>query len=228
MDWSYAIAFKFPDEVIIKAFFVGMGGKPILFYLLSTIWPSQKKKEMFTCDVGCGSRPKGDVNVDLLVKDEDPLRFNIQSKPNFIVADVIVPNFIVADARFLPFKNKVFDKTFCFHMIEHVSDDGKAYEEFNRITREEIEIRVPLGIWEDVINTVFWWKKLRNWRKKHHLRSYSKKMLNQTLTTIFEGKDISISYGYLSFLKGLRFECERETRFPFPFPFELVAVITQK
>lgn len=184
---------------------------------------------VFTLDVGCGSRPMGDVNVDLLVEGDAPNIVNIRS----------ISNFIVADARFLPFKNKTFTRVVCFHMMEHVKDDGLVYGEFNRVSNGEIEIRVPFGFWEDIINFIFFWDLFKEWRKKHHMRSYSKKNLKEALNNIFTHKNIVLSYGYVSFVQALRFafclafklwprieKINRDSWFPFPFPFEITAFIS--
>ena len=77
---------------------------------------------MVTLDVGCGNRPKGDYNVDFI--------------------DQKVPNFYKASAYNLPFPDKMFDKVFCFHTIEHLEDPCRAIREMKRVGKE-LEIRVP-------------------------------------------------------------------------------------
>lgn len=231
IDWTYAIMNNYSDSVILRGFAISVCGKPLLFYIFYSIFIPKKKRTKATgffsnsLDVGCGSRPKGNVNVDLLLEDSDPLKRNLLQKKNFVVNNDKIQNFIRADARYLPFQDKVFDKSYCFHLMEHISEERIVYEEINRVSSREIEIRVPFGIWEDLFNIIFWYKHLASWRKKHHLRSYSKKMFNRSLLNTFDKRNVSVSYGFLSFMKCIRFELQRETRFPFPFPFELVATI---
>lgn len=52
-------------------------------------------------------------------------------------------NMLIADATKLPFRNKVFDLTFCFETIEHISDPNKAIAEMARVTTETILITTP-------------------------------------------------------------------------------------
>lgn len=87
-----------------------------------------------TLDIGCGSKPKGDVNIDLLIekdewkRDVDPRR---------------IPNFIKADAHYLPFKNKAFKTTIMNHILEHLCDPVQVISEITRVTREDMKITVP-------------------------------------------------------------------------------------
>jgi len=227
IDWTYAIMNNYPEWEIVTGFMISLCGKPLLFYVFYSVWIPKKKQILKGCnsltlDVGCGSRPQGNVNVDRLVEGSDPLKNNLLRNNNPVV-DVFVSNFIVADAGYLPFQDKVFDKTYCHHLMEHIPKDLEVYEELKRVTSEEIEIRVPFGLWEDLFNKIFWYKHLASWRKKHHVRSYSKRSFKRSLLNKFD--DFTISYGYTSFLKGIQFELLRKTRFPFPFPYELVAYI---
>lgn len=79
-------------------------------------------------DVGCGNRDIATVKVDVakqLVNHE---------------------NFILADAQFLPFKNHVFTKVNCYHVIEHVANPYKLIDELVRVSRLIVEIRCPYRI----------------------------------------------------------------------------------
>lgn len=77
-------------------------------------------------NVGCGGSKypfldlKCDVNSDV-------------QKPR-----IEIPNFILSDICYLPFKDKVFEKVFAFNVLEHVSDHSKAMRELNRISDEVI------------------------------------------------------------------------------------------
>jgi len=96
-------------------------------------------------DVGCGHRPKGEVNVDLHVEptahrcadqrvnDDAPL--NVHG----------IPNFLVADGLHLPFRDGAFRKVYSWHLIEHLVNPRGFLEECCRIATEEVEIRCPNG-----------------------------------------------------------------------------------
>jgi len=45
--------------------------------------------------------------------------------------------FVQADLTQLPFKNEVFNKVFCFNVIEHVKDKEKAIKELKRVMRKD-------------------------------------------------------------------------------------------
>ncbi len=67
-------------------------------------------------DVGCGDRPKGDVNVDLF--------FYMKCE-----------NFIVAEAHHLPFKNSVFEIVYSKHCLEHLKNPLNFFKEAKRILK---------------------------------------------------------------------------------------------
>lgn len=53
------------------------------------------------------------------------------------------PNFILCDAQFLPFRNKVFDVIICSEVIEHLYRPQKMLKECNRILKSFIIISTP-------------------------------------------------------------------------------------
>ncbi len=72
-------------------------------------------------DCGCGDKPSGDVNLD----------YTYQTAFNFIRGD----------AHHLPFKNKVFKKTICSTVLEHLNKPYDALRELFRVTNGEVIIR---------------------------------------------------------------------------------------
>lgn len=72
------------------------------------------KQRFTTLDVGCGFRPKGDVNVDVSRSEKNPQTFVGDELRNIKQ----IPNFIQADGRFLPFRNGIFETVFSRETIE--------------------------------------------------------------------------------------------------------------
>jgi ubiquinone/menaquinone biosynthesis C-methylase UbiE len=67
-------------------------------------------------DVGCGDRPKGDVNLDLF--------FFGKWK-----------NFILAEAHHLPFKDGAFKKVYSKNCVEHLENPLKFFQEAKRVLK---------------------------------------------------------------------------------------------
>lgn len=86
-------------------------------------------------DVGCGSRPRGDVNVDL--------RTNVDPKISLFLEPQDIPNLVLADVSYLPFKDSIFEKVLSSHVIEHVDKPHKMLEELLRVAKKEITIQCP-------------------------------------------------------------------------------------
>jgi hypothetical protein len=96
-------------------------------------------------DVGCGHRPRGDVNVDLFpeatahrvvdqrVNDDVPLKVHE------------IPNFVRAHACHLPFRDGAFEGSYSWHLIEHVQDPNLFLSEILRVSAEKVEVRCPNG-----------------------------------------------------------------------------------
>ena len=67
-------------------------------------------------DVGCGPKPRGDVNVDCFKRGFNPQTGN-QRQGDYINPEKI-RNFVVADAQHLPFMDDCFNVVFSSHTIE--------------------------------------------------------------------------------------------------------------
>jgi len=82
-------------------------------------------------NAGCGTLPPyGDVNLD------------ITPKP--------VPNFILNNIENMPFKDKEFGACVVSHVLEHVDNPEKAYQECHRVADQVYLINPPLwdsGTW---------------------------------------------------------------------------------
>jgi SAM-dependent methyltransferase len=91
--------------------------------------------------VGCGSRPTGDVNVDCFVRG-----WNNQEgdqKQGEFLNPRLIPNFIVAHAEYLPFKDGCFEVVFSSHTIEHVKDPLRMLKELFRVSKRQVTVRCP-------------------------------------------------------------------------------------
>ena len=55
----------------------------------------------------------------------------------------LIPNFVVAHAEFLPFRDKCFDVAFSSHTIEHVKNPLKMLRELLRVSKRKVTVRCP-------------------------------------------------------------------------------------
>jgi SAM-dependent methyltransferase len=88
--------------------------------------------------VGCGSRPTGDVNVVRGWNSQEG-----DQKQGEFMNPRLIPNFVIAQAEFLPFKDECFDLAFSSHTIEHVKNPLKMMQELLRVTMCQITVRCP-------------------------------------------------------------------------------------
>lgn len=83
-----------------------------------------------TLNAGCGGQTWGDIRVD--IEKSGSILFQGKASTN-----------VVADIRFLPFRNKSFSETRCFHVLEHLDDPKRALVELRRVS-EKVVVRVPI------------------------------------------------------------------------------------
>jgi ubiquinone/menaquinone biosynthesis C-methylase UbiE len=97
-------------------------------------------------DVGCGSKPKGDVNVDLYTGISPHIYYRHLIDPKHI------PNFVRADAEYLPFKSDSFDLVYASELLEHTFRPYEVLAEFRRVSSRMVFITVPClkgwAVWE--------------------------------------------------------------------------------
>lgn len=96
---------------------------------------------MVVLDVGCGSRPKGDVNVDFFKGGWNHQEAD-QDRGEYVNPQKI-SNYIVASAEYLPFKDGCFDVVLSSHTIEHVPDPFKMLGELVRVGCRKIIVKCP-------------------------------------------------------------------------------------
>lgn len=82
-------------------------------------------------DLGSGGSEKyrrhkvrGDVNVDIL-------------KPTYKI-----PNFVLCDAHFLPFKDGLFDEVMMFDIVEHLNSPSEAIKEAYRVIQKKGKLQI--------------------------------------------------------------------------------------
>lgn len=119
-------------------------------------------------DVGCGFQPRGDVNCDLYVKDS--LNHRNQGEGNTINAKR-VPNFVVCDAQFLPFQDRVFQTVFCAQVIEHLENPIVLLRELARVSCWKVQVETVHRFGENLT----WRRKERAWFRIHHVSKFNRK-----------------------------------------------------
>jgi ubiquinone/menaquinone biosynthesis C-methylase UbiE len=80
-------------------------------------------------NIGCGADPWGDVRIDIL-------RDYWQARGKYTVN-------MLADAQFLPFKDKCFDEARLHHALEHIQNWRKALRECCRVAKK-VSIIIPV------------------------------------------------------------------------------------
>ncbi len=96
---------------------------------------------MVVLDVCCGCRPLGDVNCDLFIHDLEGHRSSKgKSKAEFEINVKKIPNFVVCDARCLPFKDNAFEKVVSRDAIEHIKNAYLMFKELVRVSNSMIVV----------------------------------------------------------------------------------------
>jgi len=113
-------------------------------------------------DVGCGSNPKGDVNIDLLIKDDAGYHVKVYREK--------IPNFVLADAHSLPFRDKSFRKVYSSHLLEHVNDEALVELEMMRVASQFIDIILLCRLF-DFLHYLRY-PRMFFWDRIHYKRSY--------------------------------------------------------
>jgi ubiquinone/menaquinone biosynthesis C-methylase UbiE len=92
-------------------------------------------------DVGCGTKPRGDVNVDL------PMGGNYgRSRTG---ADVI------ASVYHLPFRSDTFDEVIFYGLLHHLSEPKKGWNEMIRVSRKIVSgVEPGWPVWPESLTGV--------------------------------------------------------------------------
>jgi len=153
--------------------------------------------ENLILDVGCGDRPKGDVNVDLFQGESVDLQ-GLRGRIN--PSETV--NFVQGTVYNLPFINNVFTKVLCHHLLEHLKEPKKAIKELIRVSKYEIELVVPYR-WHELIQN--WFRPdRREWAIKHHLWNFTKSQLESLFEEMNLHPSIRYQYKFLAALKHFK------------------------
>ena len=116
-------------------------------------------------DVGCGDKPKGDVNCDLFIGKSPHLSdaYACIKKPE---------NFVLCDANYLPFKDSAFTVVHSSHILEHLKNPLSALQEFCRVTSKIVYLKIPHGT-------------RSIWQHDYHLYCWDRKTFRNLLSHVF-------------------------------------------
>jgi len=118
--------------------------------------------------------------------------------------------YVVADAQYLPFKNSSFPQTLCLDMIEHISNDIKAAEEIERISKSgaNIVLSTPSEQWRF---PYFGFMRLFCKPEEQILKEFGHKKKGyseEQLKELFSGCNISEKKYFVSGLSALGYDIE--------------------
>jgi len=120
---------------------------------------------MLKLDVGCGSKPHGDVNVDFELAPSAHRSLDQKTVNDSSLKACEIPNLIMADAQALPFHNDLFDEVLSSHTIEHVISPALMLSELVRVSRDRVTVSCP------------WWLTDNRKLKVCHKHRFSKEKL---------------------------------------------------
>jgi len=186
--------------------------------------------ENLILDVGCGDRPKGDVNVDLFRSESVDLQ-GLREK----VDPHHTTNFIQATIYHLPFRKNVFTIVLCHHLLEHLKHPNEAINELIRVSKRQVQIIVPYK-WHEIIQNWFQPER-RAWAKKYHLWNFTKPHLENMFHKMNLYPSIRYQYKFLAALKQFKISQRRKFKqfivygileaFLPPTPGELIVTISK-
>lgn len=88
----------------------------------------RETETMESLNIGCGADPWWDVRLDVAF--------------NFLM-DTFKPT-ILADAHYLPFRERSFSIVKASHVLEHLKDPLKALDEMMRVAEAKIILKFPI------------------------------------------------------------------------------------
>jgi ubiquinone/menaquinone biosynthesis C-methylase UbiE len=116
---------------------------------------------MTSLDVGSGTHPRGDVNIELYYPKSRHTPGNIK-KPT-----------VLCDAHILPFRPNSFDEVHCFHTLEHLHCPFKCLTEVRRVMTNKAVLHVEQPDAAKV-----------QWERPQHLYSWNRWTLKWLLLNV--------------------------------------------
>lgn len=89
-------------------------------------------------DVGCGTKPKGTVNVDVSRKGVNK---QIEEQNNEVSMSAKANNFVLAHGEYLPFEDEIFDVVYSSHAIEHTQNPILMLKEMYRLAKRKVIVK---------------------------------------------------------------------------------------
>lgn len=125
-------------------------------------------------DVGCGGDPKGSVNCDFSFNDEEGHRGLIEADHKIDPRQI--PNFVLCDAKYLPFKDDAFNEVICRQVIEHVPAPFMMLRELVRVARRFVRVET-VNRFGERFETSFR-PVSRRWINQHHINQFNRRWWN--------------------------------------------------
>jgi SAM-dependent methyltransferase len=131
-------------------------------------WEGSENNKM-NLDVGCGHSPKGDVNIDLHIKATSHRNRTVELDEDLDTKKI--PNFVKADANFLPFRPRMFKKVFMYEVLEHFDVPKQVLSEIRKVL-------TPHGVLILSIPNLLFWRCLLRWIVKGKITISAKQHIN--------------------------------------------------
>ncbi len=164
-------------------------------------------------DIGCGVTPRGTVNLDLMVENADA---------GMPVHTGKIPNFVRADAQALPFKTDTFQRTVCFHTLEHLAQPAAALKEMVRVSTTKIVFSVP-HIYFEVLGNLFRPGR-KEWRRKHHKHRFTVGAVRQLMAEAGL-RNYRLKCRFVDLLAAVKHRAVYDWLIPIPVPFDILVVV---
>ena len=133
---------------------------------------------MVLLNLGCGSDMRGEIRID-----KNPDRKGVN---------------LIADAHYLPIRDRVINHVFCKSVLEHLKNCFKGLSEMKRISKNRITVIVPnVYHWNRIIRSLIVPYHPIN-RETMHLQAWDVKAFKFLVGQVRGLKIVSIRWGYFN------------------------------
>lgn len=129
-------------------------------------------------DIGCGTSPHGNVNLDILITTHEKEKY-IKFKK--------IDNFIIGDCCNLPLRKELFNIVYASHVLEHLIRPDLGLEEMKRVSNNKVIIRVP----NNPVN-VEWIRHYFTWSKTS-LNNYLSLFFDRVIVYLYIGQKCEVT-----------------------------------